>query len=732
MAKYAGSIYRGAYYGNSPRLVYDATPFVSNALSYETVQLYWQLPQGDFTQFRLVRNNSNFPESAEDGTIVWQQVSDTNISGAVSRNSIIDGDENALEPYFKGLISGQFIYYTIFLYTSTKVWVQAGSTAVLIPKRLNGTDRMYNLLPRIYTTKEGSPTGPVEKNTFLYNFLDAFGFTFDQILTYADLIGPSFGDSRLPPQFLGYKFLSYGLYLERGIPFKNQKKLVRESARLFSLKGTSKGITNYVESLTGYSPVMTVSPNLLLDMQDATFKEGFGRWKSAASTLTADSTQTLATGTNAIDTTWSGKVVTILAVVDQKYRTNNVATLRTTINHGLETGDTVIVTNVDSTYNGTHIVTSVPTLTTFTFASVNGPMIPTAVTGGATATGGTSISLGRDAPLTKGIPVTAEVSYTYSFYAKTVANGTLNAALYWYNELGVQIGSRILGTELGTIGQVQRTALVATAPVGAVFAGLKIYFTTPGTYYVDMVQLAKTSAVTLYDEPRGLDVFLEPRKINLISNPSFETNGNLWTTNSAKTLVANVPVGVPGTQSLQLSGTNALSITATCATSSTFKIYDNNNYVFSIYLKASAPCTVSVTLGVTDETGTDAESATEIVSLTTNWKRYYTTLYVPINFSPQNTITMTASISGTLTGQTVSLDNAQVERGYAPSEYFDGSMPSDYGVVWSGTAHASKSFYYTDKNIKIPRLLLTLNEWVPRHIPYRIRSYAGVEGSFAP
>jgi hypothetical protein len=65
-----------------------------------------------------------------------------------------------------------------------------------------------------------------------------------------------------------------------------------------------------------------------------------------------------------------------------------------------------------------------------------------------------------------------------------------------------------------------------------------------------MVQLGATIDITNYDEPRGLDIFLEPRKVNLISNPSFETNGNLWTTNSSKTLVSSVPTGVPGTQSL--------------------------------------------------------------------------------------------------------------------------------------------------------------------------------------
>lgn len=733
MAKYAGSIYRGAYYGNSPRLVYNVTPFIANALTYDKVQLFWQLPQGDFTQFRLIRNNNNFPESAEDGTIVWQQVSSTNISGQIARNSIIDGEDNVLESYYKGLIPGQFVYYTVFLYTSTKVWVDAGSTYVLIPKKLNGTDTLYNILPRIFTTADGSPTGPIDKNTFLYQFLDSFGFTYDQILTYADLIKPSFGESKLPPQFLGYKFLSYGLYLERGLAFKNQKKLVRESTRLYSLKGTEIGINNYIESLSGYAPVLVKSPNILLDMQDATFKEGTGRWIASAGTLTADNTQVLATGTNAIDTVWSGKLITAFPTVSFKQRLNDVAQLTTTTNHGLEVGDTVVVSGVDANYNGTFTVTTVPTPTTFTYASVNAPMIPTAATG--TAMGGTSISLGRDNPITKGIPISPQTGYTLSFYAKTVANGTLTPAVYWYDELGKIIGSKVLGVELGTIGQVQKTTLSATSPAGAAYAGIRIYFTTTGTYYVDMVQFGKTldiNPAANYDEPRALDIFLEPRKVNLISNPSFETNGNLWTTNSSKILVTDVPVGVPGTQSLRLSGTNALSVTTNVTTSLGYKIFDDNNYTFSIYLKASAPCTVNITLGVTDETGTDAESAVETCSLTTAWKRFYTTLYVPIGFSPQETITMTASVSGTLTGQSVFLDSAQVERGYQPSEYFDGSMPADYGVVWSGTAHASRSFYYTDKNIKVPRLLQSLNDWIPRHIPYRIKSYAGLEGTYAP
>jgi hypothetical protein len=54
--------------------------------------------------------------------------------------------------------------------------------------------------------------------------------------------------------------------------------------------------------------------------------------------------------------------------VDQKSLTSDVATIRTTSNHGLSVGDIVNVTGVDSTFNGQYTVTGIPTPTKFTYA----------------------------------------------------------------------------------------------------------------------------------------------------------------------------------------------------------------------------------------------------------------------------------------------------------------------------------------------------------------------------
>ena len=57
----------------------------------------------------------------------------------------------------------------------------------------------------------------------------------------------------------------------------------------------------------------------------------------------------------------------LTAVVNNKALTSDVATLTTAAAHNYAVGDIVVVGGVDATFNGTHVVTSVPTSTTFTF-----------------------------------------------------------------------------------------------------------------------------------------------------------------------------------------------------------------------------------------------------------------------------------------------------------------------------------------------------------------------------
>jgi hypothetical protein len=76
----------------------------------------------------------------------------------------------------------------------------------------------------------------------------------------------------------------------------------------------------------------------------------------------------------------------IVATVNNKALTNNVATLTTASSHTYLAGDVVTITGVDATFNGTFNIIDVPTATTFTYAKTNANVTSAAVSPTGTAT----------------------------------------------------------------------------------------------------------------------------------------------------------------------------------------------------------------------------------------------------------------------------------------------------------------------------------------------------------
>jgi hypothetical protein len=65
--------------------------------------------------------------------------------------------------------------------------------------------------------------------------------------------------------------------------------------------------------------------------------------------------------------------------VVNKSLTDNVATLTTSAAHLFLAGDSVVVTDVDATFNGTYTIASIPTATTFTYAKTASPVSSTRI-----------------------------------------------------------------------------------------------------------------------------------------------------------------------------------------------------------------------------------------------------------------------------------------------------------------------------------------------------------------
>lgn len=72
-------------------------------------------------------------------------------------------------------------------------------------------------------------------------------------------------------------------------------------------------------------------------------------------------------------------------VITNKALSSNVATLTTSIPHGLSTGTYITVVNVDSTFNGSYTVLGTPANNTLTYAKVSASVASTAVPESASA-----------------------------------------------------------------------------------------------------------------------------------------------------------------------------------------------------------------------------------------------------------------------------------------------------------------------------------------------------------
>jgi hypothetical protein len=273
-------------YGDAPKLQYYAEPFITTAVSYTQVQLSWTQPAGDYTGIRVVRSNDGFPETAEDGAIIWEwdeQVGGTKVT------SYLDGDDPS-----KPLVSGKFVYYRIWVKLETGgnagAWKVVGDSYTLVPIKhatfapdkttlVDTKNKLLDVIPRVYTSASQSPIDEVDPNSDLSIFLDGFAFEIDRALTYADLLLPLEAWRFVSPDILALQSLQLGLPLEPYLATKQQRRLAREAIFIYDNKGTAKGIGTFVESLTGFAPDVTASPNLVLTPQDSTFTNGVGFWR---------------------------------------------------------------------------------------------------------------------------------------------------------------------------------------------------------------------------------------------------------------------------------------------------------------------------------------------------------------------------------------------------------------------------------------------------------------------
>jgi hypothetical protein len=642
MAKYGVNYYGASKYGALAKLVYSVEPMTILVLDFNRVYVEWQTPRGTFSRVRLVRNQAGFPETAEDGVVIFDEFAS---EGTVSRSYFIDGEDN---PHDIPFVAGRQIYYRFFIFTDQKVWRTAGSITAIAPANHNTQDQFFNTLPRVYTSAEQSPLGSIDSSSYLFNFMNGILFSQEEAMSYLDLLRPIHTGLETPFELLAPYRSNFGLTPEPALPIKNQKRLIREALYMYSRKGTALSLGTYVESLTGFNPTLTVSGNLLLSVQDSTFYNSIGNWVATNSTLETSEEQVPIITDQVIDTVFTGKVT--------------------------------------AASNSAHI------------------------------------DLGNNDPITKGIPVIEGTAYKLGFKAKSPSSaGNVTITITWYDGFGTSISSNS-GTALSANNTWKTQWTTLTAPTNSVYASLKFAFSASGVYYIDQIDMHEGTS-EVYNEARAIDIFLNPVKTNFVKNPSFETNvTDGWTINGSATVAKNLDVS-----NLSYSGTNSAKITATgnwSFTSNTIPIQQGTYYTMSGLIKSNADVNVTFVGRNSDGNIVETEDLFNIAA-TTDWAQF-TITHLTDAFDA-NVVTYELVFEGG--SGAFYLDCIQFEQAIKASDYFDGSLPSEFGSIWEGSSNNSYSHLYPNKLQKISRLGKTLTDWVPMNAFWIIRSYSGVEAT---
>ncbi len=640
MARYGINYYGATDYGAFVKLAFSVEPMSVLVLDFTKVLIGWQTPRGDFSRIRLLRSQVGFPETAEDGIIIFDEFA---TEGTVSRAEYIDGEDN---PSDVPLIPGRQTYYRVFLFTDQSVWRVAGSITAIVPSNHNVQTTFMNSLPRVFTSSEQGSFGSVDTNSYLYNFMSGLTFSQEQFYTLLDLLKPRHTGIETPVELLPLEVASLGLTPEAGLPTKNRKRLIREANYLYARKGTKVALETYAESLTGFEPTITVSENLLLTVQDSTFYGGIGNWVASNAVLTSSTEQVPDSNTNQIDTTKTGKIV----------------------------------------------------------ASNSGSMV-----------------LGDTNIITKGVPVLPSTAYIVSCKLKSPASaGNITLSVRFYDKDGTATSAANTATAVAANNTWKSASKTATSDATSSYAIITIAYSAAGTYYIDQVCMQEGGTVA-YDEARAIDVFLSPLKTNYIKNPSFEVNSTTWALNGATfTQDSGVPTyGYSGNYSGKFVVTNPWSIT----TDYEIPVTPGKYYTASASIKALAALSANIKITFYDDADAVVETVTQAISVTTSFASVTLT---GLTDSTSEASYAKVSFYGTTAGS-IFLDLIQFEQSQVATDYFDGSLPSDFGAVWEGTDDASYSHLYPSKPKKIPRLGKTMNDWVPQNAFWRLRTYDGVE-----
>lgn len=579
MGRYAAFRYgTGTLYGFQGRPE-SGTFLLAQAVDYGRVRLTAYSEANIGSGYVLIRSNSGPAEYPSDGVVIS--------SGVLSTSQLVvtDGLENYLDGTTSNDIdvpSGQ-VFYTFFVFSLSGFWRKDAATSVIVPRNRRSLETMINGLPGVLANSTGNPLDSRELNSDLARFLGGFAVTYDELLTWLDILLPSNARSDGVVRGLHESLArSVGMPVEYTVGIAATSRLFRNSGDIYRSKGTVYGVQAYTEALTGWSARVSNATNLIKSLDDASFEASTGSWTATGGTLVQEQVD---------------DVNFVAPVLAHDYFLWPFSK------------DGIGVATIGS---GGSLLLELPELV--------GHGTPTGSSTGRSLTDRMSC-----------IPVVPNFDYEFSGYFLSPDSGVaMTLGVEWLNSSGepIQVDE---ATDEPLTTEWARVQRYISSPSTAAFAKLQIRLegTQGKTIHLDQLQFAFGDSV--YHEPKTVNIALDPKRINLLSDPTFNAEV-FWTATSGS---------IARTTAESALGDSAAVMTGTPFEVVSEAVPARSGYVmdFSAYLLGD-PVTINVEFldgrGNALDTSTPNTQATSLYSyeLTTEsydeWTRVSVTSLTPI------------------------------------------------------------------------------------------------------
>lgn len=253
-------------YSAQPMYAYAwADPHVDLENPRFVISVEWTWPEGDWTDFSIVRSVRSPVRRREEGQVMMETKGRVWDHFAYQTTGLPVYRDPQPPP-------GEWVYYTVFVLDQNRIWNFAGTVFDVSIADYNWALQLPESLPGVAIADTTRTASPAEQSNVLVQFLQTPGALLDKVVTMAEAAQYFWDPLRVPPQMLQAMTESIGYFYDDSLGIGRTRWVL--DALMGSTQGSLTSIRRFAEGATGCDSRVEISNNLMLDVNDSSFENG--------------------------------------------------------------------------------------------------------------------------------------------------------------------------------------------------------------------------------------------------------------------------------------------------------------------------------------------------------------------------------------------------------------------------------------------------------------------------